>query len=178
MQGGRIVAGEGRAPAPPRLFVGVRRRVDDIVLADRVQIPGFDPLGDGAELSPGSAGGEAAVRPRRRRTLARNRLAERRRNLGRRGETFEAKRHHVEVARASDPAPDDRERGDRHTRRLADRRQKEPRQRARLLQPLANAMDPLRRRLAAARKQPGGGADRGGKQGSAIERPRVRRHRR
>ena len=84
--------------------------------------------------------------------------------------------HHVEIARPADPAPHDRERGDRHPRRLSDARQKEPRERARFLQRLAYPVDPFGRVFAAPGKARRGRGDRRRQQSAAVVRPGVRKH--
>ena len=98
------------------------------------------------------AGGEAATGALSRFPLARDCGHQRFGDLGRRLETLDANRHHVEIARPADLAARRRQRRNRHPRRLADATEKEPRDRARFFQGLAHVMDPLRRLFAGAGK--------------------------
>ena len=177
MQRRRIVTLESTAPAPLRLPISARDGGDNFVPADCAQIPSLEALGDRVEPSARRSGGKAAAGAQRRLPLARNRRHHRPGDLGRRRETLEAKRHHVEIARAPDLAARRRQRRDRHPGRFADAMKKEPRDRARFLERLAHIVHSLRRFLAGTGKARRRGADRADERGVAILRPGVGAHR-
>ena len=152
MQRDRVVAVEGETAAPLRLPIGARDRGDNLLGSDRAQVPSVDAPDDRVEPRARRAGGEAATSALSGLPLARDRRHQRFGDLRRGLETLEAKRHHVEIARPADLAARRRQRRDRHPTRLADAVEKEPRDRARLLQRLAHVMDPLRRLFAGAGK--------------------------
>ena len=174
----RIVARKGAPPAPARLPVGARDGGRDLVPADRAHIPSLDAPHDRGEPR---ARRVPAERPRRaRRAASRSRsiaAISGSGDLGRSLETLEAQRHHVEIARAADLTADRRQRRDRHPRRFADAMEKEPPDRAGLLERLAQLMDLLRRGLARTGTPRRRARRRPGERGAAMLRPAVGAHR-